>query len=282
MKITVAAIQMPSIPGMTSLNLERADGLLLEAAQAEVALAVLPEMANTGYGLIPDYAPLSEPRDGPTISHLRRRSQQWNMAIACGFVESDGHHLYDSLALCLASGEVTIYRKRHLVFWERFRFRPGREAVVANTPFGRIGFAICADMIYRRVWDDYRDRIDLAIISAAWPEFSCRETSKSHWLFGHVGPLASAIPASVAKDLGVPVVFANQTGHTQTTIPFVGTWITEKIRDRFAGQSCIADGHHGAACLAGSSEQVLLSDITLHSLRGHRQWASTSPSVFAA
>ena len=155
------------------------------------------------------------------------------------------------------------------------------EAVIADTPFGRIGFAICADMIYRKVWEGYRDQIDLAIISAAWPEFACRETGQRHWLFGHVGPLAGAIPAAVAKDLGIPVVFANQTGHTRTTIPFVGTWITEKIADRFAGQSCIADGHHGQARLAGWTEEVLLSEITLHPQRGPRTWRSTSPSVFA-
>ena len=34
---------------------------------------------------------------------------------------------------------------------------------------------ICADMIYRRVWDDYRGRVDLAVIAAAWPEFAYRD-----------------------------------------------------------------------------------------------------------
>ena len=59
----------------------------------------------------------------------------------------------------------------------------------------------------------------------------------------------------MAIDLGIPVVFANQCGHTQTTIPILGTRIT----DRFAGQSSICDGHHGAPMLAGFDEQVLLS-----------------------
>lgn len=273
---------MPSEPGEVAANLQRADGLLRRAASDGAALAVLPEMANTGYGLLPDYAPYAEPADGPTVTHLRDRSREWGMAIACGFVERDGHHLYDSLALCLADGRVHVYRKRHLVFWERYRFRPGREATVAMTPFGRIGLAICADMIYRRVWDGYRDRVDLAIVSAAWPDFACRESGRKHWLFGHLGPLSGAIPAKVASDLGIPVVFANQTGPTRTTIPFLGTWITEKIADRFAGQSCIADGRHGAPALAGIEEGVLMSEITLHPSRGPRSWRSTSPSASAA
>ena len=50
------------------------------------------------------------------------------MAIAAGFVEREGRHLYDSLAFCAPDGDVHIYRKRNLVFWERFRFHPGPSA----------------------------------------------------------------------------------------------------------------------------------------------------------
>ena len=84
-------------------------------------------------------------------------------------MERDGPHLYDSLGFVTPEGDVHVYRKRNLVFWERFRFLPGRSPLVVPTRWGRIGFAICADMIYRRVWQDYRDRIDLAVITAAWP-----------------------------------------------------------------------------------------------------------------
>ena len=282
MKITAAAIQMASEPGAVAANLDRADGLLRQASRDGAELAVLPEMAISGYGLLPDYAPFAEPADGPTIRHLRDRSRSWDMAIACGFVESDGRHLYDSLALCLPDGKVHVYRKRNLVFWERFRFFPGRDEVVADTPFGRVGLAVCADMIYRRVWDGYRDRVDVALIASAWPEFACRDRGRSHWLLGHVGPLSGSIPSRVATDLGIPVVFANQVGPTVTTIPFVGTWITEKLSDRFAGLSCIADGRHGPPVVAGTEESVLLCPITIHPKRGPRLWRSMSPSATEA
>ena len=88
-------------------------------------LAALPEMFNTGYGLVPDFDPSAEGTDGPTLRHLSARSRHWRMGIVAGFVERDRRHLYDSLALCLPDGSIQIYRKRHLVFWERFRFRPG-------------------------------------------------------------------------------------------------------------------------------------------------------------
>ena len=164
------------------------------------------------------------------------------------------------------------------MFWERFRFLPGREPKVVQTRFGRVGLAICADMIYRRVWSDYRDRIDLALIASAWPQFACRWSGRKHWLFGHVGPLSGAIPHQVAVDLGIPVVFANQCGTTQTTIPILRTIIA----DRFAGLSSVTDGRHGPPVIAGVDEQVIVSELTLHRPQGPSPCRSTFASAIAA
>ncbi len=133
-------------------------------------------------------------------------------------------------------------------------------------------------MIYRKVWNDYRDRIDLAVVSAAWPNFADRDSGRRHWLLGHVGPLSESIPAKVATDLGIPVVFANQCGETHTTIPVLCT----RIEDRFAGQSSICDGRHGAPVRAGDEPALLIAPITLHPAKGLKSWHSTSPSAPAA
>lgn len=278
MKIAAAAIQMSAEPRQVALNLERADALLHQAHQQGVELAVLPEMFNTGYGMMPDYGPLAEGLDGPTLDHLADRSRQWQMGIAAGFVEREGRHLYDALAFVSPEGQRHVYRKRHLVFWERFRFRPGRAPLVVKTRWGRIGFAICADMIYRRVWHGYRDQIDLAVVAAAWPDFADRHTGHKHWLFGHIGPLSGAIPAKVAQDLGVPVVFANQCGATRTTIPV----LRAQIADRFAGLSSVCDGRHGPPVVGGVDQEVVVSDVTVHSMRGPKSCRSTFPLVPAA
>jgi predicted amidohydrolase len=261
-KIVAAAIQMSAEVLNVTSNLGRADALLQQAREGGADLAVLPELFNTGYGLCPDFAPYAEGPEGPTLEHLRRRSRQWRMSIAAGFVEREGRHLYDSLAFVTPEGETHIYRKRNLVFWERFRFRPGREPMVVATRWGRIGFAICADMIYRKVWRDFADR----------------DTGRKHWLFGHVGPLSGAIPAKVAVDLGIPVVFANQCGPTQTMIPVLNT----RIADRFAGLSTISDGRHGVTARAGVDEEILFSSLTIHPQTGLKSWRSTSHLAPAA
>src|SRR4051812_21349951 len=113
---------MPAVFHDVTANLRRADDLLRRAYLGGAELAVLPEMFNTGHGLCPDYGPVAEPVDGPTLRHLGARSRQWRMTIAAGFVERGGHHLYDALALLTPDGKVAVYRKRNLVFWERARF----------------------------------------------------------------------------------------------------------------------------------------------------------------
>jgi N-carbamoylputrescine amidase len=267
-RIVVAAVQMPAELSEQPTNLERADAFLVEANRAGAELAVLPEMFNTGYGLLPDFGLHAEGADGPTVRHLSRRSRQWRMDIAAGFVERDGRHLYDSLAFCVPGGPISIYRKRRLVFWEAFRFRPGRTPLVVPTRWGRVGLAVCADMMDRRVWDDYRGRIDLAVVASAWPQFACRLSGRKHWLFGHVGPMAAEIPAAVARDLGVPVIFANQCGSTRTTIPVLGLGMAMHIADRFAGCSSISDGRHSPPVVAGTEPQVVLSDVSIQEPRG--------------
>ena len=282
LKVVAAAIQMASEPSRVSENLERADGLLKRAHESGADLAVLPEMFNTGYGLIPDYSPSAESIDGRTLNFLRERGLRWNLSIAAGFVERLGNHLYDSLAFFEPGGDVHVYRKRNLVFWERFRFLPGRSELVVPTKWGRVGFAVCADMIYRKVWDGYRDRIDLAIISSAWPDFTCRDSGRKHWLFGHVGAMAATIPGKVAADLGVPVVFSNQCGPTKTTIPLLGLKISEKIADQFAGGSRVCDGLHGSAAEAGRGEGIALAAVTIHPPKGPISCHFMSPSAAAA
>ncbi len=282
MKMLVAAVQMPSELLQIAANLERADSALGEASQAGSALAVLPEMFITGHGLLADFGPAAEGIDGPTLRHLSGRSRQWRMGIAAGFVERAGRHLYDALALCLPDGSIQVYRKRHLVFWERFRFRPGRSALIVSTTWGRIGLAICADMIYRNVWDGYRGQIDLGVIASAWPEFACRHSGREHWLCGHLGSLSAEIPIKVARDLGVPVICVNQCGATRTTIPMLGLRLTQQFDDRFAGRSSICDGRHNPPVIAGVETQLVLSEVTVHNPRGQRPCRSMSRSVPAA
>ena len=76
------------------------------------------------------------------------------------------------------------------------------------------------------------------------------------------------IPAKVARDLDVPVVFANQCGATRTTIPLFGLRLVEEIADRFAGRSSICGGRNCPPVIAEAGPRLVLSDVILPDLRG--------------
>ena len=75
--------------------------------------------------------------------------------------------------------------------------------------------------------------------------------------------MATAIPTEVARDLDVPVIFANQTGTTRTTIPVLGLTLAMHIADRFAGHSSICGGRSVSPVIAGAGPQLVLSEVNV-------------------
>lgn len=274
MKLAVAAVQRESHLFRVADNLESADEQLRRASGRGAELVVLPELFNTGYGRLREYIPHAERADGPTWAFLRERARRYGVWIAAGFAERHDGHVFNAAGFCCPDGSLHVYRKRNLVLWESTQFRRGSAPLVVSTPFGRVGFAICADMLYRRTWRDYRDRIDLAIVVSAWPEFADARTGRPHWLLGRLGHLCGQIPERASADLGVPVVFANQCGPTTTTIPV----FHQRFPDQFAGRSSICDARHGLHFQAGTDPEILVSSVTIHAPRGLKTWATMSAS----
>ena len=242
MKLTAAAIQMLRAVSTTPGQPDRADRLLRRAHEAGAELAVLPEMFNTGYGLCPDYRPLRRDPRRARRSGTSARSRQWDMTIAAGFVEQEGMHVYDSLALVTPDGAGPRLPQAPpgLLGAVRGSVRAASPLVVA-TPWGRVGFAICADMIYRKVWHGYRDRIDLAIIAAAWPDFADRETGREALA---ARPRRPALGVDSRPGCPGP---GNPGGLRQPVRRDDGRAFrsSARIADRFAGQSSVCDGRHG-------------------------------------
>ena len=239
-------------------NLARVAVYVAEAQARGARLVVLPELFNTGYLEHAGVHDLAEAADGTTVRALHELSRKYSIYLAGGFAERYHGHVYDSLAFCTPRGEVAIYRKRHLIFWEHYYFRPGREPLIVETELGRIGFAICADMMYQHVWSEYRGKIDLAVISAAWP-CSCEgSTRRVAWLLRPSRHLAGEIPLRVARDLNIAVAFANQCGPCQVRVPMLGLSVAQ-----FVGRSAVYDGHAAKGSEEVAGEGIIFSSVSV-------------------
>ena len=136
-------------------TMEKAARMLREAAAEGAELAVLPEMFNCPYAgkYFREFAALGHEDTVAALSALAKETGLW---IAGGSVpEREGERLYNSCFVFDDAGQIVArHRKVHLFdidapgirFRESDTFTPGREITVFDTPWGKMGAAICFDM----------------------------------------------------------------------------------------------------------------------------------------
>ena len=188
----VAAIQMASGPNV-SANLTEAGRLIAQAADAGATLIVLPEnFAIMGREEIDKVKQQEQPGQGPIQEFLAEQAQKHRVWIVGGTIPLQSDEPDRIRAACLLfndQGEqVARYDKVHLfdvhleenaeTYNESRTIQPGREAVVVDTPFGRLGMAVCYDLrfpeLFRRMADE---GVDLVALPSAFTAI----TGRAHW-----------------------------------------------------------------------------------------------------
>jgi N-carbamoylputrescine amidase len=255
----LAVVQYAAVPLSPAANLDRISILVADAHARGAKLIIFPELACTGYVEHADLHALAEDADGPTVQALRNLSRRHGVYLAAGFVEWRNGDVFNSLCFSAPDGEVSIYRKRHLVFWEYCYFQHGDKPLIVHTEFGRIGFAVCADMMYQHVWSEYRGKIDLAVISAAWPRRTPQTAMRVGWMLKQSWALAGELPAQIARQLGINVLFSNQCGPCDVRIPHLG----RATPAAFAARSGIFDHMGNRLGEETDAEQTFLGSVSI-------------------
>ena len=92
---------------------------------------------------------LAEEIPGPTSCKIGEIARKYNMYVAANYYEKDGNDIYNTSVLIGRDGEIVgKYRKVHPADCERWRVTGGKDFPVFETDIGKIGFAICYDMIF--------------------------------------------------------------------------------------------------------------------------------------
>jgi len=191
-KLKVGAVQMATGPNV-SANLFEAERLVKEAAQGGAGLVVLPEnfafMGKRGE----DQLPLREQDgDGPLQGFLSRVAQQnaiWLVGGTIPLISEDGGRVRAASLVFDASGErVARYDKMHLFdvclpgvdecYQESATIEPGQTVTVMDSPFGRLGLAVCYDL---RFPEFFRQMLDKGVEILAIPSAFTAITGKAHW-----------------------------------------------------------------------------------------------------
>lgn len=169
----VSLLQMPADAAAASpdpVHLVR--GWVTAAAGSD--LIVLPEMWHPGYFAFDQYARAA----GDTPELLAALSETAAEAGAClhagSLVEADDGRLYNTSVLFGPDGtELARYRKMHLFGFDSQEQRllsPGEEVVVADTPLGRLGMAVCYDLRFPELFRRMCERGAVGfVVASAWP-----------------------------------------------------------------------------------------------------------------
>jgi predicted amidohydrolase len=188
----VAAIQMASGPNVKA-NLAEAEKLIKIAVQQEAEMVVLPEnFAIMGTSESDKVKIAEEFGNGPLQNYLKDQAIKHNIWLVGGTIpirSSEPGKVYAACLLFNPHGElVARYDKIHLFdvtieasnesYTESQTIAGGDKVVVVDTPFGRLGLAVCYDLRFPEL---FRAMVDQGMEICALPSAFTSLTGKVHW-----------------------------------------------------------------------------------------------------
>lgn len=187
-----AAIQLASGSNL-SANLLEIGKLVEQAAREQARLVVLPEnfafMGHTCKDLIDIREPAG---NGPLQDFLAQLSQKHGIWLVGGTIPLQADDPDKVRAACLVfddrGQQVARYDKIHLFdvdleesgehYRESNSIEPGGEPVVLDTPFGRLGLAVCYDLRFPELFRWMSSQgVDLIALPSAFTAL----TGRAHW-----------------------------------------------------------------------------------------------------
>jgi predicted amidohydrolase len=147
--LRVAVAQYQPHIGDAEGNRAAAVGWAEAAAEQGAQLAVLPELASSGYVFAgeEEAAALAEDADtGKTVAALVDVCRRRMLHVVAGLNEQGDGCRHNSAVVLGPAGRLATYRKLHLFYDEQTWFRAGQEVVVVDLPTARVGVAICYDL----------------------------------------------------------------------------------------------------------------------------------------
>jgi predicted amidohydrolase len=195
-KIRIAAVQMASGP-VVNANLIEAGRLISQCVKAGAGLVVLPEnFAIMGMSEYDKVKLREQEGNGPIQEFLAEQAAKHNIWLVGGTVPMIANDENKVRATCLlfddSGRQVARYDKTHLFdvelvdssgkqgekYVESETIEAGDTVVVVDTPFARLGLAVCYDLRFPEL---FRNMLDLGVEIIALPSAFTATTGKAHW-----------------------------------------------------------------------------------------------------
>ena len=186
-KLPGRPVRMVSIGFAMDKPLEQVAALVDAEGAKGADLIALPETA-TGQS-----KETAETLEGKTIRTLSALARKHKTYIVCGLDRLDGDRRVNSAVLIDRQGKVACVYDKMYPFWAEFELSPpvsaGKQVVVYDTDFGRLGLAICFDVNFPSVWQQLADK-DAELV--VWISAYSSGTSLQAYAINHHYTIVSA------------------------------------------------------------------------------------------
>ena len=191
-KVRIAAIQMASGP-VVSANLSEAERLISQSVKAGAGLIVLPENFALMGMSERDKLKIREPEGSGHIQEfLSEQARRHRIWLVGGTIPLQANDVNKVRAACLLFDDKgqqrARYDKTHLFdvqlveqgekYVESETIEAGDAVVVVDTPFGRLGLAVCYDLRFPEL---FRSMLNQGVDIIALPSAFTATTGKAHW-----------------------------------------------------------------------------------------------------
>ena len=188
----IAAIQMASGSNV-SANLIEVEREIRKASQAGASLIVLPEnFSIMGHEDAAQIDVAETEGSGPIQNFLSEQAKKYKVWLIAGTIPIKSNNEKKVYAACLVYNEqgqlIKRYNKIHLfdvflethgeIYKESETFEAGEEVIVVETPFGKVGLAICYDLRFPEL---FRKLIQMGAEIIVVPSAFTAATGKAHW-----------------------------------------------------------------------------------------------------
>jgi predicted amidohydrolase len=160
-----------------------------EAATNGAELVITPEFATVGYPDIPELPPEEDeyrnPEDirpyvetvpGPATEYFGKLAKELKIYLHIGLPEVDPvtNAYYNTVVALNPNGEIAAkFRKINLYTGENNFLQPGTDIATYDSPFGKVGIIICADVYSSNPMTLYKDAgAGILALSTSWAQWN--------------------------------------------------------------------------------------------------------------
>jgi predicted amidohydrolase len=260
-RMKIGLVQLEINLGDVGVNLQRAAAGARRARELGAELIVLPEFFTSGMALCPRILEVPQ-HQTETRSFLSALARELAVPIGGSFLTFDGIDAHNTFVLAFPDGSTRAHQKDLPTMVENAFYVSGNDDGVLETGIGRVGIALCWEMIRSQTVRRMIGKVDFVLAASCW---------WGHWL-----PYDDSVaevqrrneqllinaPRDLARLLAVPVIHASCVGHfgaANLSHP------QEVVRRRFLGHSQMV-GHDGAPVAVFQPESgsgVLVCELPL-------------------